>query len=171
VHRLQPSPAGYRLLEMVTTSSAVRSGDHARIAACCAAAYVALCAVSRGRPPSAERQAFREVNRRQDRTWLRVPQQLGTPWALPSAAGALLLAGRRRGGDGGRAVRRGRIPRTADQGSLTRWRALTVAVLPAASLVRAMVTTLRAALVVRSSRTFFRATRTEKVRDVPAGIA
>jgi len=42
-----------------------------------------------------ERRLFVRVNEAPDWRWLRVPQQLGTPWALPAASAVLALSGRR----------------------------------------------------------------------------
>lgn len=57
----------------------------ATVAGACFTAYAVLGAVYSGRPPRHERRAFRQVNRRAgDQPWLRVPQQLGTPWTLPT---------------------------------------------------------------------------------------
>ena len=71
--------------------------DHAttdrRVAAGAGTAYVVACALHPGHPRAHELRLFRRLNAR-DRGWLRVPQQLGTPWTLPAVAG--LLAARRR---------------------------------------------------------------------------
>jgi undecaprenyl-diphosphatase len=64
------------------------------VATLAAGTYVALCVRHRDRPGRLEMRAFRAVNDAPDRRWLRVPQQLGTPWTLPATAAA--LAARRR---------------------------------------------------------------------------
>lgn len=64
-----------------------------RVAAAAGTGYVVACALHRGRPRPHGLRLFRRLNAR-DRAWLRIPQQLGTPWTLPAVAG--LLAVRRR---------------------------------------------------------------------------
>ena len=53
-------------------------------------------AIFRGEPGRWERAAFTRVNDGPDWRWLRVPQQLGTPWVLPALSGTLLVVGQRR---------------------------------------------------------------------------
>lgn len=61
-------------------------------------AYVALAVTFRGPPRALERRVFERINSAPELPWLRIPQQLGTPWVLPVSAAVLLLAGRRRAG-------------------------------------------------------------------------
>ena len=69
----------------------------ATVAGACFTAYAVLGAVYSGRPPRHERRAFRQVNRRAgDQPWLRVPQQLGTPWTLPTVGVVAALRGEHR---------------------------------------------------------------------------
>lgn len=65
-----------------------------RVAAVAGTGYVLACVTHRGRPRTHELRLFRRLNVR-DRAWLRVPQQLGTPWTLPATAGLLAVRGRR----------------------------------------------------------------------------
>jgi undecaprenyl-diphosphatase len=65
------------------------------VATLAAGTYVALCARHHDRPGRLETRAFRSVNDAPDRRWLRLPQQLGTPWTLPATAAVLALRGRR----------------------------------------------------------------------------
>lgn len=65
------------------------------VAAVAAGGYMALCRRHRDRPRRVEARAFRAVNDAPDRRWLRLPQQLGTPWALPATAAVLAARGRR----------------------------------------------------------------------------
>lgn len=67
----------------------MRGGTDRVVAVVAGLAYAAACRRHHGRPRDAELRAFRRANAR-DRPWLRVPQQLGTPWALPVTA--LLLS-------------------------------------------------------------------------------
>jgi membrane-associated phospholipid phosphatase len=60
------------------------------------AAYLAVALTSRTKPGSRERALFTRINDGPDWPWLRLPQQLGTPWVLPGLGLALLAAGRRR---------------------------------------------------------------------------
>lgn len=57
--------------------------------------YLATTIVYRRRPRPAELSLFRAVNDVSGSRLLRVPQQLGTPWALPVAAVVLAVCGRR----------------------------------------------------------------------------
>lgn len=66
-----------------------------RVAAVAGTGYVVACGLHRGSPRSRELGLFRRLNAH-DRAWLRLPQQLGTPWTLPGAAVVLTLRGRRR---------------------------------------------------------------------------
>ena len=56
--------------------------------------YAALCVRHRADPRPAELRLFRRINASPDHRWHRIPQQLGTPRALPAASAALAL-GRR----------------------------------------------------------------------------
>jgi membrane-associated phospholipid phosphatase len=70
-----------------------------RDAAVCAAALTATGLVSTvaGRHPAADRRLFAAINHHADEpTLLRVLQQAGTPWVLPSMAILATLGGRRR---------------------------------------------------------------------------
>jgi undecaprenyl-diphosphatase len=46
-------------------------------------------------PRPAERDVFRFINDGPEQSWLRFPQQLGTPWALVATAAAMAVRGRR----------------------------------------------------------------------------
>ncbi|WP_408897770.1 phosphatase PAP2 family protein [Nocardioides sp. R1-1] len=70
-----------------------RRGDRT-VAAAAVATYSLLCLRHRARPGHREERAFRRVNARSDRPWLRLPQQLGTPWTLPATALVLARRGR-----------------------------------------------------------------------------
>lgn len=61
-----------------------------------AAAYVAAAVVFRGQPRPIERLVFTRLNGGPHWRWLRVPQQLGTPWALPGLAVVFLVEDRAR---------------------------------------------------------------------------
>lgn len=62
-----------------------------------AAAAVAVCSVRfRDSPGLWERRLFEVVNEWPNPWLLRIPQQLGTPWALPATGAALWALGRRR---------------------------------------------------------------------------
>ena len=69
-------------------------GDRSALIAA-TAAYVGLARTFSGPPGRLERRLFTTLNEGADWRWLRGPQQLGTPWALPAAAGVLALRGRR----------------------------------------------------------------------------
>ena len=60
-----------------------------------AAAYVALVVRYRDVPRPAERELFRLINDGPEWSWLRGPQQLGTPWALVATAAIAVVRGRR----------------------------------------------------------------------------
>lgn len=65
--------------------------------ACLSGLGYAGAAARFGGPPAAwERRLFTALNRGPEMSWLRLPQQLGTPWALVSVAAGSLVAGRRR---------------------------------------------------------------------------
>ena len=69
----------------------------ATVAGACFTTYGVLGAVYNGRPPRHERRAFHQVNHRAgSQPWLRVPQQLGTPWTLPTVAVIAALRGEHR---------------------------------------------------------------------------
>lgn len=60
-------------------------------------AYGVLAAGYPGRPPRHEHRAFVWLNRDLGRQrWMRLPQQLGTPWALPTVAAVAAARGERR---------------------------------------------------------------------------
>ncbi|WP_081591909.1 phosphatase PAP2 family protein [Aeromicrobium massiliense] len=59
------------------------------------AAYCVLTARFAREPGPRERRLFTALNDGPHGPWLRVPQQLGTPWALPVASAVLLARGRR----------------------------------------------------------------------------
>lgn len=69
----------------------------ATVAGACFTTYAVLGARYSGRPPRHERRAFRAMNHRGgDQPWLRVPQQLGTPWTLPTVGVVAALRGEHR---------------------------------------------------------------------------
>lgn len=66
-----------------------------RVAGSAGLGYLITCAGTRGRPHPAELRAFRRANA-SSRAWLRVPQQLGTPWVPPVTSALLVACGHRR---------------------------------------------------------------------------
>lgn len=73
----------------------VTEPDDRLVAAGALLVYLATTIVYRHRPRPAELSLFRAVNDVSGTRLLRVPQQLGTPWALPVAAVGLAVCGRR----------------------------------------------------------------------------
>lgn len=69
--------------------------EDARLAALATAGYAVVCVRHHARPRPAELRVFDHANAH-ERPWLRVPQQLGTPWTLPVSAAVLAASGRRR---------------------------------------------------------------------------
>ena len=64
--------------------------------AAAAGGYVVLAWMFRGAPGRAERRVFSVLNDAGEMEWLRVPQQLGTPWMLPAVASVAWATERRR---------------------------------------------------------------------------
>jgi membrane-associated phospholipid phosphatase len=58
-------------------------------------AYAGLALSFQGVPRALERRVFQQINSAPEWPWLRIPQQLGTPWVLPASSAALWVAGRR----------------------------------------------------------------------------
>lgn len=81
---------GRRADQYVVTEGQTERGTQCRAAALAVVAYVALVARYRDEPRSAERNVFRFINDGPELSWPRVPQQLGTPWALVATAAAWL---------------------------------------------------------------------------------
>lgn len=73
------------------TARRVGVGTDEAVALAGAAAYAASSVVFRRRPAAAERSLFLTANASPPQAWLRVPQQLGTPWALVVTSGTMLL--------------------------------------------------------------------------------
>jgi membrane-associated phospholipid phosphatase len=61
-----------------------------------ATGYAVAAVVFRNEPGPRERALFIRINDGADWPWLRVPQQLGTPWVLPGLGLVLWVRGRRR---------------------------------------------------------------------------
>ncbi|MGN6251618.1 MAG: phosphatase PAP2 family protein [Marmoricola sp.] len=75
----------------------MRRSTAAVVAATSLTGYGILGAVFSGHPSRAERRTFRAINHGVGpQPWLRMPQQLGTPWALPVAGLLATVRGERR---------------------------------------------------------------------------
>lgn len=61
-----------------------------------AASYAAAAIHYRRAPHAAEQRLFTRINDSGETRWLRLPQQLGTPWTLPVVAALALVRGRPR---------------------------------------------------------------------------
>lgn len=91
------SAGNHVAVDLPGDSACTRHRADAVVATGAGAAYLALAVAGSGRPRHRERSVFRHVNRGGgEQPWLRLPQQLGTPWGLPALAVGAWAAGRRR---------------------------------------------------------------------------